>query len=137
MNFLVLKNNKIYYYIQNINSDNLGFYFSFFLHLVILLFAIGIPNFFKPKLINVPTIIPIEIINNSNITSIPKEIKETNKTEVKKIKIKENKFNSSDNTEIKKIDIKEKPKIDKKENEKIVSIKDDVLMVEKKKIKIK
>jgi hypothetical protein len=64
-----------------------------------------------------PQIIPIEILNVSDITSLApkKETLETNKNESKKIKQK--KFNSSENTEIQKIDIQEKPKKNIVQNE--------------------
>merc|ERR1711966_39294 len=49
-----------------------------------------------------PQVIPIEILNISDVTSLKpkKETSEINKTEPKKIKQK--KFNSSENTEIQK-----------------------------------
>ena len=55
-------------------SDKIGFYFYFSLHLIFLLFVIGLPDFFKSPPINIPTVIPIEIINITDTTSIPKEI---------------------------------------------------------------
>ena len=70
-------------------------------------------SFLNQKSISIPNIIPIEIINVYEITSIHKEIKETKLAETKQIKIKEKKFNSSDNQEIKKIEVKDKPKIKK------------------------
>ena len=63
MNLLVLKNNKIINFFENSKSENLGIYFSCIFHLLLLIFAIGLPNFFEPKPVIVPTIIPIEIIN--------------------------------------------------------------------------
>ena len=50
-------------YLDNSKPTSLGIYFSLLLHLSILLFAIGLPDFFKPKEISVPIIIPIEILN--------------------------------------------------------------------------
>ena len=76
MDVLILKNNRFISYISNLGSESLGFYFSFILHFIILLFAIGLPNFFEPAPINIPNIIPIEIINVTDITSVPKEVKE-------------------------------------------------------------
>ena len=38
-----------FFLFRKIKSENLGFYFSFFLHLLILFSAIGLPNFFDPK----------------------------------------------------------------------------------------
>ena len=111
MNQFVAKYSKFFYFFENIRSDYLGFSFSFFLHFAILLFAIGIPNFFEKKPIFIPTIIPIEIINVSEITSIPKDVKDIKPSESKQVQIKEKKFNSSETQEIKKIEIKDKPKV--------------------------
>jgi hypothetical protein len=101
---------RVFDCIDNAKPMRLGIYFSLFFHLSILLFAIGLPDFFKPNKIPMPQIIPIEILNISDVTSLApkKDIPETNKNESKKIKQK--KFNSSENTEIQKIDIQEKPK---------------------------
>ena len=46
MNFLM--------FFDKLNPNNSGIFFSIFLHLVILLFAVGIPNFFGPKEIFIP-----------------------------------------------------------------------------------
>ena len=134
MNQFVEKYSKFFYFFENVRSDYLGFSFSFFLHFAILLFAIGIPNFFEPKPIYIPTIIPIEIINVSEITSIPKEIKDIKPSESKQVQIKEKKFNSSESQEIKKIEIKDKPKVKNIEDEKKVNIKENVQIKEKKTI---
>jgi len=101
---------RVFDFIDNAKPTYLGIYFSLFFHLSILLFAIGLPDFFKPNKIPMPQIIPIEILNISDVTSLApkKETLDTNKNESKKIKQK--KFNSSENTEIQKIDIQEKPK---------------------------
>ena len=134
MNQFVEKYSKFFYFFENVRSDYLGFSFSFFLHFAILLFAIGIPNFFEPKPIYIPTIIPIEIINVSEITSIPKEVKDIKPSESKQVQIKEKKFNSSESQEIKKIEIKDKPKVKNIEDEKNINIKEDVQIKEKKTI---
>ena len=134
MNQFVEKYSKFLYFFENVRSDYLGFSFSFFLHFAILLFAIGIPNFFDPKPIYIPTIIPIEIVNVSEITSIPKEIKDIKPSESKQVQIKEKKFNSSETQEIKKIEIKDKPKVKNIENEKNINIKENVQIKEKKTI---
>ena len=134
MNQFVEKYSKFFYFFENVRSDYLGFSFSFFLHFAILLFAIGIPNFFEPKPIYIPTIIPIEIINVSEITSIPKEVKDIKPSESKQVQIKEKKFNSSETQEIKKIEIKDKPKVKNIEDEKNINIKEDVQIKEKKTI---
>ena len=101
---------RVFDFIDNAKPKYVGIYFSLFFHLSILLFAIGLPDFFKPNKIPIPQIIPIEILNISDVTSLAtkKQILETNKNESKKIKQK--KFNSSENTEIQKIDLQEKPK---------------------------
>ena len=105
-------------YLDNSKPAYLGIYFSLFLHLSILLFAIGLPDFFKPKKIPIPQVIPIEIINISDVTSLTpkKESIEIDSKETKKVKQK--KFNSSENTEIQKVDLQEKPNknINKNEN---------------------
>lgn len=128
MDNLVLNYNRAIYYLEKFRSENLGLYCSFVLHFLILLSMIGLPNLFGPKQILLPTIIPIEIVNVDDITSISKNpIVDSKSIETKnikvKVKVKEKKFNSSDNQEIKKINIKDKPKINIKDNPKI-NIKD-------------
>ena len=134
MNQFVEKYSKFFYFFENVRSDYLGFSFSFILHFTILLFAIGIPNFFEQKPIYIPTIIPIEIINVSEITSIPKDVKDIKPSESKQVQIKEKKFNSSESQEIKKIEIKDKPKVKNIEDEKKINIKENVQIKEKKMI---
>ncbi len=85
MEVLIIKNNRFITYVSNLGSESLGFYFSFILHFFLLLFAIGLPNFFEPAPINVPNIIPIEIINVTDVTSIPKEIKEKKKKQLTRL----------------------------------------------------
>ena len=111
--------NKAFNYIDNAKPAYLGIYFSLFFHLSILLFAIGLPDFFKPKKIPMPQVIPIEILNISDVTSVvpKKEGIEINDNKTKKIKQK--KFNASENTEIQKIDLQQKPKKNTIQNEKI------------------
>ena len=111
MNSETLNFNRVFDYLEKYRSENLGLYFSFLLHSIILFLIIGVPNIFGKQTISVPTIIPIEIINVSDFTSIPKEIEKTKSAEVKKIQVKEKKFNSSNNQEIKNIKIKDKPKL--------------------------
>ena len=134
MNLIVLQTNKLIAKIEYIKSDNLGLYFSFLLHSIILFLIIGVPNIFGKQTISVPTIIPIEIINVSDFTSIPKEIEKTKSAEVKKIQVKEKKFNSSNNQEIKKIKIKDKPKLKSNEIKKEIIPKDQFIIPEKKQI---
>ena len=137
MNQLTLEKNRLFYYLENIKSENLGFSFSLLFHLLLLLFAIGLPNFFDPQPISIPTIIPIEIINISEVTSIPKKINEIKPAEIQQKKVKEKKFNSSDIQEIQKVDIKEKPIIKIKKIEKNETPKQDIVIKEKKEIPIK
>ena len=59
MSLRALTNHQIINYFVNIESKRIGLYFSFFLHCLILLLALGLPNFFKPPAINLPNIIPI------------------------------------------------------------------------------
>ena len=101
---------RAFNYLDSSKPAHLGIYFSLFFHLSILLFAIGLPDFFKPNKISVPQVIPIEILNISDLTSLTskKEAIEINNKKTKKIIQK--KFNSSDNTEIQKINLQEKPK---------------------------
>jgi len=153
VNQLTLEKNRLFYYLENIKSENLGFSFSFLLHSLLLFLAIGLPNFFDSKPISIPTIIPIEIINLSEVTSISTKIKEKKPAEIQqqevkeKIfnssniqeikKVKEKKFNSSDIQEIKKVDIKEKPKININKIEKKATPKQDIVIKEKIEVPIK
>ena len=122
---------KVFNYLDNSKPTQLGIYFSLFLHLSILLFAIGLPDFFKPKKITIPQIIPIEILNVSDVTSLTPKNKniEIDANQIKKIKQK--KFNSSENTDIKKIDLQEKPKkkvnLNENKNENNINKKPEVL----------
>ena len=101
---------KTYNFIENSQPTHLGIYFSLMLHLSILLFAVGLPDFFKPKTIPMPQVIPIEILNISDVTSLTPK-KENTKIESKEIKkVKQKKFSSAQNTEIQKVELREKPK---------------------------
>jgi len=137
MDVLILKNNRFISYVSNLGSESLGFYFSFILHFILLLFAIGLPNIFEPAPINIPNIIPIEIVNVTDITSVPKEVKEKKGKTVNKSVAEIKKFNSSENQEIKKVDIKTKPKIELKESKNLITPKEDVVIKEKIKTPIK
>ena len=100
---------KFLEFIDKLNPQNSGLLFSAFLHLIILLFAVGLPNFFGPKDVFVPNIIPIEILNVSEKTNVEKS--KTENQENKKTNFKQKKFNSSDNTEVqKKFEVTEKIK---------------------------
>ncbi len=123
--------NKFFFIIEKSNSDYLGIYVSLFLHFFILLFAIGLPDFFKPQPVTLLNIIPIEIVNVTDTTYIPKKTIDITKEKPEKQIIKQKKFNSSENIEIKKVEIQEKPKIQKKEIPDTV-IKKQVVIEEKK-----
>lgn len=101
---------KTYNFIESSQPTHVGIYFSLLLHLSILLFAVGLPDFFKPKTIPMPQVIPIEILNISDVTSLTPK-KENTEIESKEIKkIKQKKFSASQNTEIQKVELREKPK---------------------------
>ena len=115
---------KFLEFLDNLNPQNSGILFSTLLHLIILVFALGLPNFFGPKDIYVPNIIPIEILNISETTNIEKT--DTKNEKNSNVNAKQKKFNSSDNLEIQKqiniqqniksINDKEQPTLKIKEN---------------------
>ena len=127
---------KAFNYIENSKPNHLGIYFSLFLHLIILLFAIGLPDFFKPKKIPMPQVIPIEILNVSDVTSLTSK-KENIEINKESKKLEQKKFTSSDNTEIQKIDLTEKPKKKVNTNEKIIDEIEIIKKPETKKINLK
>tara|TARA_B100000700_G_scaffold271179_1_gene313822 strand:- start:97 stop:1113 length:1017 start_codon:yes stop_codon:yes gene_type:complete len=129
MNISIIKN------FFSLKSESIGFYISLLLHFLILAFAIGIPNFFDRPKIYVPEIIPIEIINVSDSTSIPKKELDQNDNKTTNTTLKQKKFNSSDIKEIQKAELKAKP-ISESIKDKEVSnmIKQDIL-IEKKPVK--
>ena len=137
MNLLAYNKNKFLLYLENLQSEKIGFYFSSILHSVILILAIGLPNFFDSKIINIPTIIPIEIINVSDSTSIPKKLKDIVTKKPSQKNIKEKKFNSSDNLEIKKIEEKKLTQIKDKPTKDNITLKEDIIIKEKKKVPLK
>ena len=122
--------NRFSEFFDNVNSNYFGISISLFIHLFILLFAIGLPDFFKPKPIALPNIIPIEIINVSETTSIAKKTNNENKEPVEKKLVKQKKFNASENVEIKKMEIQKNPEIIKKEEPDMV-IKKEIQIKEK------
>ena len=109
------------------DSDTLGLLFSFLLHLSIITVSLGIPSCFQQKSINIPNIIPIEIINIDEVTNVPLDINENKEDKKeKKTESKEVKFSSAEQTEIVKI---QEPIIDEaeaKEEVEIVPRKDEV-----------
>ena len=80
---------RISFTLENFDSNQLGIIFSLFIHLLILLFVVGLPDLFKPKPIALPNIIPIEIINIAETTSIIEKQVEINKQPVEKKNIKQ------------------------------------------------
>ena len=127
---------KAFNYIENSKPNHLGIYFSLFLHLIILLFAIGLPDFFKPKKIPMPQVIPIEILNVSDVTSLTSK-KENIEINKESKKIEQKKFTSSENTEIQKIDLNEKPKKKVNTNEKKINDTEMIKKPESKNITLK
>ena len=127
---------KAFNYIENSKPNHLGIYFSLFLHLIILLFAIGLPDFFKPKKIPMPQVIPIEILNVSDVTSLTSK-KENIEINKESKKIEQKKFTSSENTEIQKIDLNEKPKKKVNTNEKKINDTEIIKKPESKNITLK
>ena len=91
---------RVLEFVDSLNPRNSGIFFSILLHLIILLSAVGLPNFFGPKDIYVPNIIPIEILNVSETTNIKKTESQNETSE--NTSPKQKKFNSSNNTEIQK-----------------------------------
>ena len=96
----------------NIESTKIGFYCSFSLHLLFLILVIGFPNIFKSPPINIPTVIPIEILNVEETTSISEKNKEKEKKESIKEKPKQKKFNNLQSELSKNVEIKTKPEND-------------------------
>ena len=127
---------KAFNYIENSKPNHLGIYFSLFLHLIILLFAIGLPDFFKPKKIPMPQVIPIEILNVSDVTSLTSK-KENIEINKESKKLEQKKFTSSENTEIQKIDLNKKPKKKVNTNEKKINDTEMIKKPESKNITLK
>ena len=116
MDRISYNSSKLLNYFENLNPNKSGIFFSIFIHLFILLFMVGLPNFFSPKEIYVPNVIPIEILNVTENTNLKKT--ETKKIENKNKETitKQKKFNSSDQLEVKKNIEINKTKIEEKTN---------------------
>ncbi len=154
---------KLLSYFENLNPQKSGIFFSIIIHLFILLFMVGLPNFFSPKEIYVPNVIPIEILNVTENTNLKKTETKKQDNKNKETITEQKKFNSSDQLEVKKnieinkskyekktntdqpvletkqtpsLEIKEKEKIKIKEKE-IVEIKQKVETIKTDKIKPK
>ena len=137
MNELILKKNIFFSYFYKSNSEKLGYYFSFLLHSIILLFAFGLPNFFDRAPITLPNIIPIEIINVDEVTNISQTPSKEKEKKIEKDTSVNKKFNNSSNQEVMKIEEKPKKNETIKESENLKTIKDDILIEKKVKTPIK
>ena len=129
---------KFIEYLDKLNPQNSGIFFSILFHLIILLFAVGLPNFFGPKDIFVPNIIPIEILNVTDTTNIEKS---NTKNDINKVSPnKQKKFNSSNNTEVvKQFEVTQNNKTIDDNNQPIIEVKEKInqKIKEKKTIELK
>lgn len=108
INLLKYNTFKFLHIIDSFNPNQFGIFFSIILHLIIFLISIGIPNIFSNKTVNIPNIVPIEILNVAENTNFLTDTNIQENQKVKDIKVKQKKFNSSDNLEVqKKIEIEE------------------------------
>jgi len=145
MNLSSIKNNKFYIYFNNLESENIGLFSSILIHFLILLLAIGLPDFFGKKSINLPSIIPIEIVNISEVTSLEKKDSEKKEKKPPSSSLNKNKFNNSKRTEITKKEIKLKPEIPEekkiftpeKKKKEIIEEKMEIIPIKKVKVKLK
>ena len=163
MDWISYNSLKLISYFDNLNPQKSGIFFSIIFHLIILLFMVGLPNFFSPKEVYVPNVIPIEILNVTENTNLKKTETKKEDNKNKETITEQKKFNSSDQLEVKKnieinkskleektntdqpvletkqtpsLEIKEKEKIKIKEKE-IVEIKQKVETIKTDKIKPK
>ena len=93
---------KLISYFDNLNPQKSGIFFSIIIHLFILLFMVGLPNFFSTKEIYVPNVIPIEILNVTENTNLKKTETKNQDNKNKETTTKQKKFNSSEQLEVKK-----------------------------------
>ena len=107
---------KLLSYFENLNPQKSGIFFSIIIHLFILLFMVGLPNFFSPKEIYVPNIIPIEILNVTENTNLKKTETKKQDNKNKETVTEQKKFNSSDQLEVKKNIEISKSKLEEKTN---------------------
>ena len=91
---------KIINFFENLNPKTSGVIFSTLIHLLILLFMVGLPNFFSPKEIYVPNIIPIEILNVDEKTNLKKTDTTNSENKNKETITMQKKFNSSEQLEV-------------------------------------
>ena len=121
MNLINFHSLKLEEFIDNLNPQNSGIFFSILLHLIILLFAVGLPNLFGPKDVFVPNVIPIEILNVSETTNIEQK---NNQDQINKnTESKQKKFNASEVTEIQKVELKQKENSINLENQTNIQVK--------------
>ena len=81
---ILIKNQELVELFDNkiidVDTNKIALFVSFSFHLLAMTIVIGITSCFQPKVINVPNIIPIEILNVDEITRVPvndeEEIKE-------------------------------------------------------------
>ena len=107
---------KLLSYFENLNPQKSGIFFSIIIHLFILLFMVGLPNFFSPKEIYVPNVIPIEILNVTENTNLKKTETKKQDNKNKETITEQKKFNSSDQLEVKKNIEINKSKFEEKTN---------------------
>ena len=107
MHLYIYKNRFLNFFgstLVNRDTEKISFLLSSLFHLSIIFVAIGMPTCFQPKTINIPNIIPIEIINIDDVTNIPIEQKKSEIDEKESNKSsKQVKFSSAEQTEIVKI----------------------------------
>jgi len=140
MERISLNHYKLIEFLENLNPKSSGIFFSIFLHLLILLFAVGIPNFFNSNNKYIPNIVPIEILNVSDVTNTQIDEKKIDLKKTKKTLTKKKVFNSSENTEIQKnTDLKENfNEIEESLEQPVIKIKEkSITSINEKKIEIK
>ena len=117
--------NIIFGSLINKDNDKIGFLISLLFHSSIIFVAIGIPSCFQPNSINMPNIIPVEILNIDEITRIPDDTKSEEKiTKLEKQNKKEERFSKSEKTEIIKFEKTEEKII--KEETKVEDLKETI-----------
>ena len=107
---------KIVNFFENLNPKTSGIIFSTLIHLIILLFMTGLPNFFSQKEIYIPNVIPIEILNVDEKTNLKKSNSKKLENKNKEIITNQKKFNSSNKLEVKKNKEIKKTEIEEKNN---------------------
>ena len=151
MDHINYNNLKIINFFENLNPTISGVTFSTLIHLIILLFMVGLPNFFSPKEIYVPNVIPIEILNVDENTNLKKSDTDKPENKNKQTIARQKKFNSSDQIEVKKnieinkteieektnpnqpvLEMKKSPSLEVKETKKVAIKEKEIIEVKKK-----